>query len=202
MHRDLPTGQLPILGFQYADGRIKVSMVATKFKVVPLKNVSILRLELMAAVVGVRVAEVIARSIECPVSECISLTDSMDVVCWVHGKSHNYKPFVANRIAELHEKTSPSQWRHVPGLQNPADLGTRGIRVTELIEGCPWFARPRFLLEGEDLWPSLKFGSSSPEAKTEIRTFPVLFTAKRVGSIIDPEKFPSRYRLLRVSALF
>ena len=37
--------------------------------------------------------------------------------------------------------------RHVEGVSNPADLGTRGIQLTELKPDSIWFKGPQFLYE-------------------------------------------------------
>ena len=42
-----------------------------------------------------------------------------------------FKPFVANRIREIQEKTSPQQWRYVSTKENPADAMSRGLTAEE-----------------------------------------------------------------------
>ena len=44
------------------------------------------------------------------------------------------KPFVAHRVREIQEDSNPDQWRYVPGKLNPADYGTQGLTVEELID--------------------------------------------------------------------
>ena len=45
----------------------------------------------------------------------------------------SFKPFVANRIGDI-QCTSPKQWRHVPGMENPPDLPTRGLSAADFCE--------------------------------------------------------------------
>jgi hypothetical protein len=66
------------------------------------------------------------------VDRVIFWTDSENVWYWVRNHSRQFKPFVANRIAEIQRPTSPEQMRHIPGIQNPADLATRGQSAMEL----------------------------------------------------------------------
>ena len=40
--------------------------------------------------------------------------------------------FTANGVAEVLDTTDVSQWKHVSGTKNPADIGTREINVEEL----------------------------------------------------------------------
>ena len=53
-----------------------------------------------------------------------------------------------NRISEIQDVTSASQWRHVPGKMNPADKGTRGLKSTELVDDQVWWHGPSFLQRG------------------------------------------------------
>jgi len=116
--------------YRYVSGKISVALVTTKARATPIKSVSIPRLELMAAVLGVRLAETVSQKMEIPLSERTLWTDSMDVIYWVQGDSRrlisfvffvfffvvcNLVSFVANRVTKVQRRTSPAQWRHVPG---------------------------------------------------------------------------------------
>jgi len=54
---------------------------------------------------------------------------SANVLWWIRGYSHTFKPFIANRIGEIHMSSSPEQWRHVPTVMNPADHLIRGVKI-------------------------------------------------------------------------
>ena len=54
--------------------------------------------------------------------------------------------FVANGVAENRETTSPSDRCHVPGVLNPADDGTRGLKLSEFKPECRWFNGPFFAI--------------------------------------------------------
>ena len=79
------------------------------------------------------------------VDRTIYWTDSENVWFWVQSQSHEFKPFVANRIGEIHWATSPQQWQHIPGTCNPADLPTRGLSAKELTDSKFWMEGPTFL---------------------------------------------------------
>ena len=83
------------------------------------------RLELMGAVLSTRVAQNIRKVIT--VDRTTFWTDSENVWYWLRNQSREFKPFVANRIDEIQQTTSPEQWRHIPGTVNPADMTTRGL---------------------------------------------------------------------------
>ena len=91
----------------YMDGSVSVNMVAAKTRVSPILATSIPRLELMAAVVGVRLAARIASVLEIPVSCSTFWSYSVNVLCWIRGRSREFKPFVANRVGEIHGITRP-----------------------------------------------------------------------------------------------
>jgi hypothetical protein len=145
--------------FVYIDNSIEIAFVAAKARVTPLRAVSIPRLELMGAILGVRLARVIAKNLQEPIGEHFFWSDSTDVIYWVKGQSRRFKPFVANRIAEIHEHTTPQQWRHVPGIINSADDATRGLNATEMNPESRWCSGPAFLRKTEAAWPIQKIGS-------------------------------------------
>lgn len=83
----------------------------------------------------------------------------MNVLYWIRGCSRKFKPFVANRVGEIQSLTDPEQWRHVPTKQNPADLLTRGLSVSTLIDEESWWKGPAFLTQEETEWPEKKIGT-------------------------------------------
>ena len=46
---------------------------------------------------------------------------------WIRGEPQRWKQFVANRVTEIQMLTTPSDWSHCPGEENPADPTTRGL---------------------------------------------------------------------------
>ena len=98
--------------------------------------------------------------------------DSVNVGFWIRGQSREYKPFVAHRVGEIHEQSNPEQWCYVPGHENPADLGTRGINARELAVSERWWNGPEFLRRPEAEWPICKFDKLSREAMKELKSVP------------------------------
>ena len=88
--------------------------IAAKAKVAPTKVTSVPKLELMAAVLGLRLTRKVSELLEIPFENCTLWTDSKDGIFWIQGQSRRYKTFIANRVSEIHQKSSPRQWRHVP----------------------------------------------------------------------------------------
>ena len=67
------------------------------------------------------------------------------------------KIWVANRFREILTTTRPEQWRHVPGLENPAELGTRGISCQDLQASLEWKQGPAWLAKPQVEWPARSF---------------------------------------------
>jgi len=137
----------------YEDGSVSCRLVASKSRVAPLQAASIPGLELMAAVVGLRLGETVGRVLRIESHRWTFCSDSMDVLYWIRGRSRKFKPFVANRIGEIQALTNPDQWRHVSSRQNPADLLTRGLSVAKLIDEEKWWIGPLFLKQDPTEWP-------------------------------------------------
>ena len=122
----------------YEDSSVSCCLVASRSRVAPLQAVSIPRLELMAAVVGLKLCGTVGRVLRIENHRWTFWSDSMDVLYWVRGRSRKFKPFVANRIREIQTLTNPDQWRRISSGLNLADLLTRGLSVAKLIDEEKW----------------------------------------------------------------
>ena len=148
------------------------SLCLAKCLLAPIKTKSIPRLELDAAVLGVRVANIVRDANAWPDCRVHFWTDAKDVIYWLRSPHRRYSPYVANRVANILSNTELTQWGWVPTDQNPADWGTKWMVThgpTEL-----WWRGPGFLLEQQDLWPSFEMGDRE---LLEVR--PLLMTQAR-----------------------
>ena len=134
-------------------GQIHCSLIMGKARVAPLKMVTIPRLELTAAVVSVRVSDMLRQELQYERVEEIFWTDSKVVLGYIKNDSKRFHVFVANRVQQIRDQTSPSQWRHVETKCNPADDASRGITAKDLVENSRWISGPEFLWMPEDQWP-------------------------------------------------
>ena len=73
---------------------------------------------------------------------------------YIKNETKRFQNFVANRVAEIHETSSPKQWHHIPGIMNPADDGLRGVGAQYFHAECRWWSGPKFLWEPEHMWPN------------------------------------------------
>ena len=136
------------------DGKVHCAFVMGKARNTPMKELSIPRLELQAAVQATRLSKTILRELEEPVKEVHFWSDSMTVLQYVRNKTRRFNTFVANRLTEIHESTTQDQWHFVPGTLNPADEGSRGMDTQSFTSECRWLTGPSFLWMPEDQWPT------------------------------------------------
>ena len=189
--------------FVLPDGNIHVAFVMAKNRVAPLKQLSIPRLELQAAVLAVRMNDTIKRELTIDVNDTTFWSDSSTVLKYIRNESRRFHTFVANRVSEIQDTSSPSQWRHVPGKLNPADECTRGLRAVELNQQCRWISGPPFLWQPLECWPEEKpietvLSDDDKELKTDKWTG--LVSSPTTHFPVDPEKFSSWTRYRRVIA--
>ena len=141
-------------------------LVMAKGRLAPLNpNLTVPRLELMAALIGARLMKFISDSLEITIVSTTFWTDSTDVLHWIRNRKQR-KVFVQNRVSSILQLTAPEQWRHVRGVENPADLGTRGMSLQSMIKNEQWWTGPSFLSSGTPL-EAEDFASLSPAAKLE-----------------------------------
>ncbi|XP_038062679.1 uncharacterized protein LOC119733173 [Patiria miniata] len=134
-------------------GKIHCAFVMGKARLCPVKQVTIPRLELSAAVLAVRLNQLIQREIRLPIMETVYWTDSTSVLQYIQNESRRFHTFVANRVSRIQSGSDPSQWRYVDTASNPADDGSRGLTADAMIKNQRWLNGPDFLLKEVQHWP-------------------------------------------------
>ena len=79
---------------------------------------SIPRLELSAAVLAVKVADIVRKEIEHKIDREFFYTDSSIVLGYLKNQSKHFKLFVANRVSTTLKCSKSNQWFHVESKQN------------------------------------------------------------------------------------
>ena len=124
-----------------------LAILMSKARTAPLKQHTLPRLELMAAVLGARLYIFISTSTN--TTNTFFWSDSQIVLSWITSKK-TLKPFVSNRINEI--RSVSTEWRYCPSADNPADLLTRGITFDQFNSSTQWRHGPTWL-SSTSKWP-------------------------------------------------
>ena len=180
-------------------------LISSKTRIAPLKSLTIPRLELMAARILVNLIDTVKKALssDTKIDEVKYWTDSIAVLYWIQNKC-DWKPFVQHRVNEILTQSRKEDWGHVVGLENPADIGSRGASPSQLVGNNLWWGGPNWLKGEKESWPQALPVEESIEVKEEMKGQVVLTSTvesiNTVGSVIDINRHSSLGKLLRVTA--
>ena len=130
----------------YSPTRIEVTLIIAKGRVVPLKgDWSIHRLELLGAIIAVRIAKKVRQASNRAFDSVTYWCDNACVLAWIRDKPERWKTFVANRIREIQASSDAKQWRYIRTTQNPSDLLSRASALDSDQLKRFWLEGPDFL---------------------------------------------------------
>ena len=123
-------------------------LLTSKTKVVPLKEQTIPRLELLGVVILARLMASVQEALNVviaslPVNECYFIDST--TVLYLGKNSKEYKQFVQNRKDEINKLPPHEQWHHCETKRNPADISTRRQSAIKLKENDLWLKGPEWL---------------------------------------------------------
>ena len=182
-----------------------VKLVASKTRIAPLKQLTIPRLELMSAKILVTLMSAVKAALKSQVNidSVHYWLDSQTALYWINDSSE-WKQFVQHRVNEILKLSSKSEWGHVSGVDNPADLGSRGVPATMLKDSRLWWQGPSWLAKGKEYWPKSLNLVDCENAKVERKKVRVLKVQVEpisyISNIIDINRYSSLGKLLRVTA--
>ena len=162
-------GMCAYLRFVSVSGLIWCSFVIGRSRCAPVKPTTIPRLELQAAVLATRIYETIRDELEIRTDKVTFWTDSQTTLQYITNETKRFNVYVTNRVAQIREVSDPTQWRHCPGVVNPADDASRGLTPKKLISRRRWWNGPGFLSHLEDQWPTTEVGGL-PDEDPEVRS--------------------------------
>jgi hypothetical protein len=146
-------------------GQVSVHLLQAISRVAPLKQIIVLRLELLACCIGACLSAFVKRGIDIEDDKEYFWTDSSTALHWIK-KEERWGTFVGNRGEEIRTKTRTADWRHVPGQENPADLPSQGCTVSKLVE-TKWWEGLSWLRLAEENWPRAESTANEEEVNHE-----------------------------------
>ena len=173
-----------------------VRLLTAKARVAPLRQTTIPRLELMAALIASRLAKSVVTELREKPTVYL-WTDSSIVLHWLLSASIAMKPFVGVRVAEIQSTCDPTKWNFVPSELNPADDLSRGLTVHQL--SGRWMHGPPFLRMPKQDWP-VQTAVQVQEKDPELRSPKPLYASAKTVPPIDCGRYSSWQKLVRVTA--
>ncbi|XP_038107028.1 uncharacterized protein LOC119766511 [Culex quinquefasciatus] len=151
------------------DGTVEINLVVAKTRVAPIQQISLPRLELLAAELLVDLMVKVLESFTHLEVELVAWSDSQIVLHWLSSLPRKWKTFVANRTSKILQFLPRKHWLHVSSKNNPADCASRGITPLELLMH-PLFYGPSWLKEIKDYWRIEPLGEVEEDELLEMRT--------------------------------
>jgi hypothetical protein len=191
----------------YTEEGTYIKFITAKTRVTPLKDHTIPRLELLAAVLLSRLIVSVKAALKSELSlgDSLCYTDSKVALYWICGHHKEWKQFVENRVQTIRSLVPPELWRHCPGRINPADAPSRGTTMTELLENETWFNGPKWLYVDEEFEEPTSEELPEECARemkgSATQLIAETCTSQRIGLLIQCDHFSSLNKLLRVTGL-
>ena len=148
------------------NGLVHVALLVSKARLAPIKQQTVPRLELSAAVLAVKLDQRIRKQLELPILTSQFWSDSQIVIAYIRNQSKRFKTFVANRVAQIRQFSEPNQWHYVSGDKNPADVLSRGCTSDKV--PLSWFRGPDFLCDYKCNWPACSLELTVPTGDPEV----------------------------------
>ena len=153
-------GTCAYLRFVYVSETVRHSFSVGSSRSSPVRPISFPRFKLQAATLCVKICRVLMDELTDQISNVTFWADSQTTLQHIKNKTKRFQTYVANRVAEIREVTSPDQWRYCPGKVNPQKLSSQ----------YRWWRGPDFLWESEGCWPSAKY-EEVPDSDREVRAW-------------------------------
>jgi hypothetical protein len=134
-------------------GGVIVRLACSKNRLAPVKKITLPHLQLLTTLVGARLLDYFCQETGLDIRSATLWTDATVALSWIRSNPSRWKTFVCNRVTEIQTYTTPTQWKHCPGVDNPADHLSRGVNADQIKGLDTWWRGPVWLTEGVELWP-------------------------------------------------
>ncbi|XP_063436812.1 uncharacterized protein LOC134718246 [Mytilus trossulus] len=188
-------GQCSYLRLIDENGLIHCTLLMGKARVTPRRLLTIPRLELSAAIVSIRISQLLKQELQYENITEWFWTDSNIVLGYIANDNRRFHVFVANRVQQIREHSSPTQWKYVDTKENPADVASRGASANDLVKNSNWFTGPKFLwtlqsFDADANKPDLSL--NDPEIRI-VKTFSTKMDVIEFASLIERLEYFSNW---------
>nr|CAH7738741.1 unnamed protein product [Callosobruchus chinensis] len=181
-----------------SSGELTVRLLTAKSKVSPLKSLTIPKLELCGALLLAQLTTKVKQSMNITFNKIFLWCDSTVCLAWIHTEPNRLQVFVQNRVAQIQAQTSPNNWHYIRTDENPADLLSRGVYPSILVNSHLWWSGPGWLKQDESYWPT--FAWSCEGEIPELRKRQMCLASSQKISLINMSTYSSLTKLQRVVA--
>ena len=195
-------GAVAYLRFVDVFDRIHCSFVMGKARLAPIHEITIPRLKLSAAVISVKLNQIIREELEIKIDKVNYWTDSTTVLKCLNNDTKRFHTFQSNRLTTIRSLSSTSDWRYVNRNDNPADGASKGLRLDEMLKNSRWLNGPAFLWKEETSWPATIEVPTLKDSDPEVRKESKIYTAAAVQDPIESliQHYSSWWKLKRAFA--
>ncbi len=118
------------------NGEFACQLIAAKSKLT--SKLTVPRAEMKACTMGAVLGDVVKKQFNGLIKRCLYVTDSTVALSWIHQDSRPLQVGVRNCAIQIRRYSDVDEWRHIESALNPADIGTRPCKVSDVMEGSIW----------------------------------------------------------------
>ena len=159
------------------------SLIFSKTRLAPNKDISIPRFELLATLVGVRCTRFVEKELNLELKQKHTWLDSQCILNWI-GNRRTFSTFVENRLKEI-RKQREIKFHYITSSENPVDIASRGLGTQGLRDNNLWWSGPEWLLLPSDSWPIWKLNNMDNDiadhTDAEGKTYRIMYEAELVA---------------------
>lgn len=115
------------LRFAFKDKSVHCCFIMERSRIALIKTLTIPQLELNAAVIGVRLYNIVIHEINLPIEKVKFWSDLTLTLRYINIQSHCFKIYVDNKVTQILKSTSADGWNYIEGAKNPAGTCSRGV---------------------------------------------------------------------------
>ena len=100
---------------------------------------------LAPVLISVKLSKIIREEFDMTIDQVHYWTDSTSVLKCINNESKQFHTFESNRLTVIHNGSKLSEWKYVNRDDNPADDGSKGLKIDAMLKNDRWLKGPKFL---------------------------------------------------------